>query len=133
MSGDEPARESDPSDDGALFRAASRRADDVDDARSPAERGRAWARFVPTALSALAEGFLRDSMVIGTATFSLIIAVAGLLSGDTGKAVVGVVAGVGGAVLVVAAVARRWPTGRQWLTIAVVLVVEVGLIAAWLG
>lgn len=40
-------------------------------------------------------------------------------------------AGLAGAALVLTAVGRRWSLGRQWLTIAVVLAAEVGLIAAW--
>ncbi|TDD68373.1 hypothetical protein E1262_16370 [Jiangella aurantiaca] len=64
------------------------------------------ARAAGSTLSALAEGYLRDSMITGTATLAL------------------VVAGGGGAVLLVATVARHRPIGRQWLTIAVVLAVR---------
>ncbi|WP_053202613.1 hypothetical protein [Jiangella muralis] len=112
MSGDEPAEETAPEPSRI----------------QPRRRG-----AIPAALSSLAEGFVRDSMIIGTATLALLVAVGGLMSGSAGPAVTGVAGGVGGAVLLVATVARHWPVGRQWLAIAVVLAVQIGLIAVWTG
>ncbi|PZF81289.1 hypothetical protein [Jiangella anatolica] len=86
---------------------------------------------VGAALAGLAEGFLRDAMIIGTATLALVVAVAGLLAGSAGQAITGLLAGVGGAIVLVAGVARQRPVGRQWLAIAVVLAVNVALIVAW--
>ncbi|WP_116948875.1 hypothetical protein [Jiangella endophytica] len=103
-------------------------AEEVDPVRIPPRRRR---NDVAAILSALAEGYLRDSMIIGTATLALLVGVAGLLSGSAGQAVTGVVAGVGGAVLLVATVARRHSIGRQWLVIGAVLAVQIALIAAW--
>lgn len=97
--------------------------------RPPARRRRAWVRDLPGALAGLAEGYLRDSMIIGTATLALIVAVGAALSGSGGLLVVGVLVGVGGAVLVLTGVARKWSLGKQWLTIAVVLAVEIAVIA----
>ncbi len=116
MSGDEPAEETEP-----------------DRVRTPARQRRSAAGAVAAGLSALAEGYLRDSMIIGTATIGLIVAVGGLLSGSAGPAITGVVGGVGGAILVLAAVAKHWSLGRQWLTVAVVLAVQIALIAYWTG
>ncbi|SEE86566.1 hypothetical protein [Jiangella alba] len=112
MSGDQPAEDVAP-----------------EPSRTPPRRRGA----IPAALASLAEGFVRDSLIIGTSTLALVVAVGGLLSGSAGPAITGVVGGVGGAVLLVATVARHWPVGRQWLAIVAVLAVQVGLIAVWTG
>lgn len=103
-----------------------------------AQAGRAgsslWSRWwvdLPVLLSRLAESYLRDSMVTGTVVVALVVAVGGLLSGSVGPAVTGVVVGVGGAVLLIATVARRRSPARQWLTMVVVLAVEIALIVVW--
>lgn len=118
-------------EDGPLFREAQRRAEDVDRAEVPAERRRAWARFLPSAVVALAEGFLRDSLVTGTVLFSIVVLVMGVTSGEVVWAIGGVVAGVGGAFLVLRAVARHWPFGRQWAAILGVLVLQCVLMVAF--
>lgn len=118
-----PGREPTP-EDGPLFRSAHRRADAVDRAPAGGERRRAWARFVPSALVALAEGFLRETMIMGAVLFSAISAVIGATSGDPPWAVGCVAAGVVGIVAVLVAVARHWAFGRQWAVILGVLAVQ---------
>lgn len=118
-------------EDGPLFRDAQRRAEAVDRAEVPAERRRAWARFLPSAVVALAEGFLRDSLVTGTVLLSIIVLIMGLTSGDVAWAIGGVAAGVGGSVLVLWAVARHWSFGRQWAAIVGVLVLQCVLMVAF--
>lgn len=118
-------------EDGPLFRDAQRRAEAVDRAEVPAERRRAWARFLPSAVVALAEGFLRDSLVTGTVLLSIIVLIMGLTSGDVAWAIGGVAAGVGGSVLVLRAVARHWSFGRQWAAIVGVLVLQCVLMVAF--
>lgn len=118
-------------EDGPLFREAQRRAEAVDRAEMPAERRRAWARFLPSAVVALAEGFVRDSLVTGTVLFSVIVLIMGLTSGELTWALGGVAAGVGGAVLVLTAVARHWSFGRQWAAILGVLVLQCVLMVAF--
>lgn len=115
--------------DGPLIRAASRRAEDVDNAAS-GERAGAWARFILPALAALAEGFVRQSMVSGGVLFSLIVAIMGATSGEVGWIVGGVLAGVGGAILVFVAVAR-WSFGRQWAVLVGVVVLQCLLMTAY--
>ena len=121
-------------EDGPLFREAERRAEIVDRAEAPAERRRAWARFLPSAVVALAEGFLRDSLVTGSVLFSIVVLVMGVTSGELAWAIGGVIAGVGGTVLVLRAVARHWAFGRQWAAILGVLVLQcVLMVAFWTG
>ena len=115
--------------DGPLFRAAYRRADDVDTA-ADGKRAGAWARFLPSALVALVEGFVRQSMVSGAVLFSLIVAVMGATSGEVGWILGGLVAGVGGAILVFVAVAR-WSFGRQWAVLVGVVVLQCLLMTAY--
>ncbi|HWM05818.1 MAG TPA: hypothetical protein VNP92_26045 [Actinophytocola sp.] len=129
MPGPEPTPE-----DGPLFHSAYRRADAVDSAEAGPERRRAWTRFVPSALVALAEGFLREAMITGAVLFSVIAAVIGATSGDTPWVIGCVVAGVVGAVLVLVAVARHWSFGRQWAVIGGVLALQVAvMVAFWAG
>jgi hypothetical protein len=111
-------------EDGPLFRAAYRRADAVDRAQAPAERRKAWAGFLPSALVALAEGFLRESLIIGAVLFSVIVLVIGVTSGDPVWALACIAAGVVGTVLVLFAVARHWAFGRQWAVILGVLLLQ---------
>lgn len=106
-----------------MFREAHRRADDVDRAQAPEERRRAWRRFLLPALVALAEGVLRDGLIVAAVLFSLIVAAAGATSGNAAWAVMCVAAGALGTVLVLVAVARHWAFGRQW---AVILGVMLG-------
>jgi hypothetical protein len=110
-------------EDGPLFREAHRRADAVDRAE-PGERRKAWAGFLPSALVALAEGFLREALIIGAVLFSVIVGVIGATSGDPAWAVGCVVSGVLGAGLVLVAVARHWSFGRQWAVILGVFVLQ---------
>lgn len=126
---------SEPTDeDGPLFRAVYRRADAVDRAQGPAERRKAWAGFLPSALAALTEGFLRESLIIGAVLFSVIVLVIGITSDDPAWAVACVVAGVVGTVLVLFAVARHWAFGRQWAVIFSVMLLQCLLMVAfWTG
>lgn len=114
--------------DGDVAGVVGRRADDIDRAVTPRERRRAWARFVPTVVAGLVEAYLRDTIAIGAATLSVLVLVVGALSGDGWWIVVNVVAGLGGAVLVLTARSRRWPIPQQWLAIIAVLVVSLTLI-----
>lgn len=115
------------SEDGPLFRSAHGHADAVDRSKPGAERWKALVRFVPSALAAIAEGFLREAMITGAALFSIIAAVMGVTSGGAAWAVAGVVAGVGGLGLLLVAVARRWSFGRQWAVILGVITFQVVL------
>lgn len=130
-----PGPQSEPTDeDGAFFREAYRRADAVDRAEAPAERGKAWAGFLPSALAALAEGFLRETLIMGAVLFSVIVLVIGATSGDPVWAVTGIAAGIFGSVLVLFAVARHWAFGRQWAAIFGVLLLQcVLMFAFWTG
>ena len=121
-----PAREP-TAEDGPLFRAAHEHADAVDRATPGAERRKAWTLFVPSALVALAEGFLRDALITGAVLFSVIAAVIGATSGVVVWAIAGVVSGVVGTVLVVVALARHWSFGRQWAVLLGVLVFQIVL------
>jgi hypothetical protein len=118
-------------EDGPLFRAAHRRADAVDKAEPGGERRRAWARFVPSALVALAEGFLRETMLLGAVLFSIIAAVIGAMSGQPAWAAVCVGAGVLGTGLVLVAVARHWSFGRQWAVVLGVLLLQAAVMVAF--
>ncbi|MGH3913030.1 MAG: hypothetical protein ACRDTC_06425 [Pseudonocardiaceae bacterium] len=123
-----------PDEDGPLFRAAYRRADAVDHAEAPAARRKAWAGFLPSAVAALVEGFLRDSLIVGAVLFSVIVLVIGATSGDPVWAVGCIAAGVVGTVLVLVAVARHWAFGRQWATILGVFLLQcVLMVAFWTG
>lgn len=130
-----PGPQSEPTDeDGPLFREASRRADAVDRAEAPAERQKAWAGFLPSALAALAEGFLRETLIMGAVLFSVIALVIGATSGDPVWAVACIAAGIFGTVLVLFAVARHWAFGRQWAAILGVLLLQcVLMFAFWKG
>lgn len=126
-----PGREPTP-EDGPLFRSAYKRADGIDRAEAGDARRRAWTRFIPAALVALAEGFLRETMIMGAVLFSVVAAVIGATSGDVPWAVGSVTSGVVGTVLVLYAVARHWSFGRQWAVIGGVLVVQgVLMVAFW--
>ncbi len=130
-----PGPKSEPTDeDGPLFGAAYRRADAVDRAEAPAERRKAWAGFLPSALAALAEGFLREALITGAVLFSVITFVIGATSGDPVWAVACIAAGIFGTVLVLLAVARHWAFGRQWAAILGVLLLQcVLMFAFWKG
>lgn len=130
-----PGPQSEPTDeDGPLFRAAYRRADAVDRAEAPAERRKAWAGFLPSALAALAEGFLRETLIIGSVLSSVIALVIGATSGDPVWAIACIAAGVFGTVLVLFAVARHWAFSRQWAAILGVLLLQcVLMFAFWKG
>jgi hypothetical protein len=67
---------------------------------------RGLASFRPPA--ALAEGFLREELIMGAVLFSVIVIVIGATSGDLVWAVVCIAAGIFGTVLVLFAVARHW-------------------------
>jgi len=128
-----PGPQSEPTDeDGPLFRAAYRRADAVDRAEAPVERRKAWAGFLPSALTAISEGFLREEMIIGTVLFSVIVLVIGATAGNPVWAVACIAAGVFGAALVLFAVARHWSFGKQWAAILGVLLLQsVLMVAFW--
>ncbi|MCK2244282.1 hypothetical protein [Crossiella sp. S99.2] len=114
-------------EDGPLFRSAYEHADAVDKAADPAQRRRAWGGFLPRALVALAEGFLRDWMLIGAVLFSVIVGFIGGSSGDLPWIIGGVVAAVTGTALVLIAVARHWSFGRQWTVILGVFALQIVL------
>jgi hypothetical protein len=119
---------SEPADaDGPLFRAAQRRAAEVDDG-VPGRRRKAWARFLVTAGLALAEGFLRNTFVWGAVLFSLVAIGSGVTAGDMAWAVPLVVSGVVGIALVFWSIARRWSFGRQWAVLLGVIIVQIVLI-----
>lgn len=118
-------------EDGPFFEAAHRAAGEVDDSVGE-ERRRAWWRAVPRFAVALAEGFLRDWLLIGAVLFSLVVPVVGGTSGVVGWAVAGVVAGVVGVVLVGVAVRRKWSFGAQWAVILGVVVAQAAyLVLFW--
>lgn len=126
----------DKSPDNAIERLAADRAGAVDDAATPAERRRAWARFVPVALAALAalaEGIVRDAFVVGAVLFSLVVTVMGATSGQPGWIVAGVVVGVIGTVLPFLALARRWPLRAQWAVLVGIVVVQVVMMTLFWG
>ncbi|MCT2582376.1 hypothetical protein [Actinophytocola gossypii] len=125
-----PGREPTP-EDGPLFRSAHEHADAVDRAGPGAERRKAWTRFIPSALVALAEGFLREAMITGAVLFSVIAAVIGATSGEVAWAVACVASGVVGVVLVLVAVARHWSFGRQWAVLLGVLALQVALMVTF--
>jgi hypothetical protein len=87
-----------------------------------------WLRELPAAIAGLAEDFARDSMIVGTATVSVLLAIGGALSGEAGSVAAGLVVGLGGAVLVLTAAARKWRRGLQWLVIAVVLAADLAVL-----
>lgn len=127
-----PEQPSEPSDaDGPLFREAYRRADDIDRADQPAQRRKAWARFIPSALAAFGEGFMRDELMVGAVLFSVIVAVIGATSGDPPWAVGLVASGVAGTVLVLVALWRRWPFGRQWAVILGIMVLQIAVMVVF--
>lgn len=123
----------DKSPDNAIERLAADRAGAVDDAATPAERRRAWARFVPVALAALAEGIVRDAFVVGAVLFSLVVTVMGATSGQPGWIVAGVVVGVIGTVLPFLALARRWPLRAQWAVLVGIVVAQVVMMTLFWG
>jgi hypothetical protein len=111
-------------EDGPLFRGAYRHADAVDRARTPNERRAAWGGFLPRALVALVEGFVRDALVTGAVVFSLIVVVMAATSGDAAWAAGGVVCGLVGVGLVLVAKVRHWSFGWQWAVIGFVLLTQ---------
>jgi hypothetical protein len=118
-------------EDGPLFRHAYRRADDIDRAEQPAARRKAWVRFLAPAVTAFAEGFLRDELMVGATLFSMIVIGIGVASGDPGWLIGCLVSGVAGLVLVGLAWRRRWPVGRQWAVIGVVLAVQIAVMVTF--
>lgn len=123
-------QKSEPGDaEGPLFRAAERRAAEVDRA-VPGRRRKAWVRLLLAAGLALAEGFLRDSFVWGAVLFSLFAAAFGATEGGVAWAVPMVAAGVAGIVLVFWSIARRWALAWQWAVLLGVVVVQIVLIIA---
>jgi len=123
-----------PDIDGPLYGATLRRAREVDDADSPEERRRAWIRLVGVGLLAVAEHYLRHSLIWGAVLFSGPAAAFGVSSGHVEWAVAMVVGGVVGIVLVFVALARQWSFGRQWAVLLGVLGTQGALlVAVWLG
>lgn len=118
-------------DEGPLFRDAYRRADAVDRAQGPAERRKAWVRLIPSALVALAEGLLRETMIVGAVLFSVIVALIGATSGHPGWMAGYLLAGVTGTVLVFLAIARHWKFARQWAAILGVFLLQCALMVAF--
>lgn len=124
-------RNHEPTDaDGPLFKEASRRAREVDGAPTPDQRRGAWARFIPAAAAALAEGFLRDTMVSGAVLFSILGIVFGATSGNAAWAVSMVILGLASIALVFVAIGRRWSFGKQWAVLLGVSAVQIALIIA---
>jgi hypothetical protein len=114
-------------EDGLIYRQALRRAEDVDRAQDPAQRRRAWARLMPVALLALAEGWARDSFRAAAVVCSVVVIVIGVASGALAATVGYIVAGVLGIMLVLTALIRRWSAGRQWAVIVAMLVLQCSL------
>jgi hypothetical protein len=115
--------------DGPLFRAAYRRAGEIDDA-PPGQRHRAWGGFLRAAAVALAEGFLRETFVWGAVLFSIVGIVFGATAGDVAWAIPMAVVGVAGIVLVFWSIAKRWAFRRQWAVLLGVVLVQIVLIVA---
>ncbi|TDC49260.1 hypothetical protein E1212_18860 [Jiangella ureilytica] len=99
-----------------------------DGAQPPAARRHGWVRDLPGALASLAEDFARDSMIVGTATVSVLLAIGGALSGEAASVAAGLLVGLGGAALVLTAAGRKWPIGLQWLVIAAVLAADLAVL-----
>ena len=86
------------------------------------------------AAAGLFEGFVRDAAVNGAVLLSLIVVVAGFLTGDPALIAVGVVVGGAGIVLPWTAVGRKWSIPRTWWTVLGVLVADVAsLWVMWTG
>lgn len=81
------------------------------------------------ALAGLAEGFVRDWVTNGTILLSLITAVAGMTTAMPWIVVAPVVGAVG-VVVGFLSIAKRWPVGRTWAALAVVLAADVALLVA---
>lgn len=124
MTPPEPAED----DEGPLLRAAYQRADDIDRAKTPAARRRAWWRLVPSFLAALAENFLRETALFGALLACVVAVFAAVDSGHPAWMAGLIAVALAGAVLALVAALRRWPVGRQWAVFVSVIAVEVGLI-----
>jgi hypothetical protein len=84
------------------------------------------------AAAGLFEGFVRDATVNGSVFLSLVVAVAGFLTKETGLIVLGLVVGIPGMVLPWLAVGRRWPIPRTWFTVFAVIVADaIALTLMW--
>lgn len=110
-----------------LDRAAVRRAGEVDEARTPAERRRAWGRLAPPAAGSFFETVGRVWMVNTAVGASFLLILTALVI-DTGAAprTAGVAAGVVGVVLTWGALWRRVDALRQWVVAVAVLLVAAG-------
>ena len=115
-----------PSDvDGPLMRNASEQAEAVDRAKDPGERRRAWTRFLPTAVLAFLESYVREGALVIAALLSVIAIFAGATSGSAGWAAAGAVAGVAGLVIAFVPVFRRWSFAWRWATVLAVIALEI--------
>lgn len=80
---------------------------------------------------AFVEDYVRGSMRFGVVILSVVVAIVGLDSAHGWAGVVGVVAAVLGGVAVFVPLARRSTFGRQWATIAVIIVAQGALLVAF--
>lgn len=116
--------------EGPLFRAMGRRAQEIDKAETTAERRWAWARFLPSVAVAFLEDAVRRWLAIGALLLSVVVVLAGLTADESGWAVAGVIAGVLGAVAVLAALIF-WSFGRQLVVYAAVIALHAALLFAY--
>lgn len=108
-----------------LMRKASEQAEAVDNAKDPGERRRAWARFLPAAVLAFLESYVREGALVIAALLSVIAIIAGATSGSAGWAAVGALAGVAGLVIALVPVIRRWSFGWRWATVLAVIALQI--------
>ena len=78
-------------------------------------------------MAGLAEGFVRDWVTNGVILLSLVVAGAGVATGEQPWVVVGPVAGLVGAAVGLMSVAKRWSIAHTWLALVVVLAVHITL------
>ncbi|MBM7786468.1 hypothetical protein [Tenggerimyces flavus] len=115
-----------PSDvDGPLMRNASEQAGAIDRATDPGERRRAWTRFLPAAVLAFLESYVREGALVIAALLSVIAILAGATSGSAGWAVAGAFAGVAGLVIALVPVIRRWSFAWRWVTVMAVIALQI--------
>ncbi|MFX0580895.1 hypothetical protein [Nocardia nepalensis] len=95
--------------------------------RESLSRGQ-FARQIGRGAVALAEAAVRTKALEGAAVFAIILMIFGAMSKYPAMTVLCLAAGLLGISLVVLALIRRWPIGRQWLVGVAVWAVDVSLI-----